>query len=33
MNHVIHIAAISQIRLDTDGGPTTSANEPRARIH
>jgi hypothetical protein len=28
---MIHIAAISQIRLETDAAPTTDANEPRAR--
>ena len=31
MNHMIHIAAISQIRLDTDGRAYYRANEPRAR--
>lgn len=30
-NHMIHIAAISQIRLDTNGPPTTGVSEPRAR--
>ncbi|MGO4664388.1 hypothetical protein AB4Z14_21210 [Terrabacter sp. 2TAF16] len=28
MSHMIHIAAISQIRLDTMGGPTTGACPP-----
>ena len=31
MNHMIHIAAIGQIRLDTDGRPTTDASAPPAR--
>ncbi|MGI8992982.1 MAG: transposase [Nocardioidaceae bacterium] len=31
MNHMIHIAAISQIRLDTAGASTTDANSPPAR--
>jgi len=31
MNHMVHIAAISQIRLDTEAGPTTNASAPRAR--
>ena len=32
MNHMIHIAAVTQLRLDTPtAGPTTDANGPRAR--
>jgi transposase len=31
MNHMIHIAAISQIRLDTPAAPTTDASSPTAR--
>jgi transposase len=31
MNHMIHIAAISQIRLDTPAGPTTGASSRPAR--
>jgi transposase len=31
MNHTIHIAALSQIRLDTDGRSTTDASDPGAR--
>jgi transposase len=31
MNHMIHIAAVTQLRLDTEGRVTTAASEPRAR--
>ena len=31
MNHVLHIAAIVQIRHDTAGGPTTDASSPPGR--
>ena len=31
VNHVIHIAAVTQLRLNTDGAPTTGASGPRAR--
>ena len=31
MNHMIHIAATTQIRLDTPAGPTTGASSPPAR--
>ena len=31
LNHYMHMAAVTQIRNDTPGGPTTSANCPRAR--
>ena len=31
MNHMIHIAAVTQLRIDTKVGPTTDASAPRAR--
>ena len=31
MNHVLHVAAIVQIRHDTEAAPTTDASSPQAR--
>ena len=31
MNHVLHIAAIVQLRHDTEATPTTAANSPLAK--
>jgi transposase len=31
MNHVIHIAAVTQLRLDTEDAPTTGESWPRTR--
>jgi hypothetical protein len=31
LNHVLHVAAIVQIRHDTDAAPTTDASSPPAR--
>jgi hypothetical protein len=31
MNHLIHIAAISQIRVHSEGRACTEGSEPRAR--
>jgi len=33
MNHMIHIAAVTQVRLDTEGRATTDASAPTARSH
>ena len=31
MNHMIHIAAVTQLRLDTEGRPTTDASAPTGK--